>query len=228
MKHIKASEDNFASNVGDYIISQAVDCLKKKSCFKLVLSGGRTPLSIFEYLVEKQDQLDWSKVELYWLDERCVSIDSPDSNFGNCLRTLIERLEVKPKYYPMYEAESPEAAANTYERLLRERFRPDQPDFDLVLIGVGPDGHIASIFPENDYACDSCWVMSTESPNPPHQRVTLTIPVINQINVKLFIVKGDDKKWVFDACMSNSLENIPACQIDGRLNETVWFTCFSD
>lgn len=227
MKHIEASREDFASDVGNYIIGKASDCIKQKGSFRLVLSGGRTPLNIFDHLVKKQHEFDWSKVELYWLDERCVPIESSDSNFGNCLRCLIDKLDDKPMYYPMYEAGSPEAAANAYERLLREKFDSNYPGFDLVLLGVGPDGHVASIFPNSDYAGHSCWVMSTESPNPPHQRVTLTLPVINQIDVKLFIVKGDDKKWVFDACVSNTFKNIPACKIEDKSSNT-WFTCFGD
>lgn len=228
MKHIELPIDKFAPDVADYIISQAADNIKHKGCFRLVLSGGRTPLSIFECLVDKQNLLDWSKVELYWLDERCVPIDSAESNFGNCFRVLIERLDKKPEYYPMYEAGSSEMAAMSYEKLLKKKFDSRELSFDLVLIGVGADGHVASIFTEDDCACDSRWVMSTESPNPPYQRVTLTLPVINQVNVKLFIVKGSDKKWVFDACTSGIKKAIPACQVDVTYGKTLWFTCFTD
>lgn len=225
IKPFVCAEGDFSIDVADFLIRQANSALIERGVFKLVLSGGRTPVGIFDELVIRQEEVEWSKVELFWLDERCVPVDSDQSNFGNCKRSLINRLKVKPKYFPMYHSGKTEACANEYERVLKACCESEEfPQFDLILLGVGVDGHVASIFP-NSGALNEVkrWVVSSVAPVAPLERITLTFPVINAAKNIVIIAKGKEKKWVFDAFYSEKIDKmIPVNGIERKKN-IHWF-----
>jgi len=224
-------DSEFATVVSDFILDEATQRILEAGTFKFVLSGGNTPVQIFQQLVKKQSRVDWEKVEIYWLDERCVSVDSIDSNFGSCKRYLIDHLLTKPKTYPMYGTGSPQDAADKYQQLLKLKFKPDEnPKFDLILFGIGGDGHVASLFPDTAELSETIrWVVATKSPFKPNERVSLTFPVMNSTRKSLIIAKGLEKKWVYDACIkSNSDLAIPACNINPESGDLVWFVSFND
>lgn len=219
----------FAKSVSDFIVEKAVQSISERGLFRLVLSGGRTPVSIFQELVKNQDLIDWEKVKLFWVDERCVPVDSPDSNYGTCRRFLLDQLEVQPESYPMYRSGPPTDAAQKYESVLKQ-FASCEKGFvsDLVLLGVGVDGHVASLFPG---ACElqeeKRWVVASTSPFPPSERISMTFPVINCARNCLFILKGAEKKWVFEACSAEQPDlSIPACNVSPASGETDWFVSF--
>jgi 6-phosphogluconolactonase len=159
----------------------------------VVLTGGSTPRATYERLAAKG--LDWSGVQLWFTDERCVPPDHEQSNYRMVAQALLDRIDGAEVH--RIEAElGPEEGAAAYERDLREAFSDDVPSFDLILLGVGPDAHICSLFP-NDAALGERerLAVGVETPGmaPLVSRVTLTLPVVNAAREVVFLVSGEDK-----------------------------------
>ncbi len=169
--------------------------------FSLALSGGGTPRRLFEILAGEAVSIDWEKVHIFWGDERFVPADDPSSNFGFAVETLLERIDIPDENIHRVRVEAPTSsrAAELYEDEIRGFFGipgTGLPEFDLVLLGLGVDGHIASIFP-GDPVIDEKerWVCAVNAPPgiEPAERVTLTLPVLNAARNVFFLVSGDSK-----------------------------------
>jgi 6-phosphogluconolactonase len=163
----------------------------------LALSGGSTPLPVYERLAKLA--LPWPSLHLFWGDERCVPPDDQNSNYGNALRKFISQAPIPEANVHRIQGElEPQEAAKAYEDELRRFFGPEPPVMDLVLLGMGADGHTASLFPGcPELAESSRWAISSQPPagtGPALPRVTLTLPVINAARAVLFLVAGEDKR----------------------------------
>jgi 6-phosphogluconolactonase len=161
----------------------------------LVLAGGSTPRSAYERAASMG--ADWSSATLWFGDERCVPPDHEHSNYRMAKEALLDRIEGEPLAVERMEGElGPDEAAARYERRMREAFNEDVPRFDLILNGLGPDAHTASLFP-NDAALGERerLAVGVETPGmaPLVSRVTLTLPVMNAARAVLFLVSGEDK-----------------------------------
>ncbi len=151
----------------------------------IALSGGSTPRPAYEAAARLTP--DWSRVEVWWADERCVPPDDSQSNYRLVQQSLLDRLETGPASVHRMQGElRPDDAADAYEAEL------DDIAFDLVLLGIGPDGHTASLFP-NDPAVDELRRRAVAVPRSDVDRVTLTIPVLNAAERVVFLVTGDEK-----------------------------------
>ncbi len=169
--------------------------------FQVALSGGTTPKELYAALAgpDFSTKLAWSRVDFYFGDERCVLPDHPDSNFGMANETLFRPLKIQPEQVFRMPGEDnrPERAALQYEELLRKEFQapaPAWPSFDLVLLGLGEDGHTASLFPGTQ-ALDERekLVVATTAPQGIKNRLTLTAPTINSARTIVFLVSGSSK-----------------------------------
>ncbi len=191
-----------ASATADRVVEAARTAIAQRGVFRVALSGGSTPPRVFPLLLEpdRRDVVDWSRVEFFWGDERSVPPDHPESNFGVAYRTFISHLPgVRADRVHRMPAEAPDidAAALSYESELRLAFdaRGDAPPaFDLVWLGMGPDGHTASLFPGTD-ALDETerWVVGNWVPAQDTWRMTLTFPVFAAAREVLFVILGADK-----------------------------------
>lgn len=182
--------------------SRAIDAAGR---FNVALCGGSTPRAVFQQLAAPgyADRIEWEAVHVFWGDERCVPPSDPSSNYAMAKEMLLDHVGVRPGHiHRILGEDDPEAAAGAYERLLRRSFSTPQGDpghqtgsrFDLVLLGMGEDGHTASLFPGTPAVTETQrWVMPVESPVPPRRRVSLTPPVINAAAEKLFLVTGEAK-----------------------------------
>lgn len=163
----------------------------------VALSGGSTPRRMHELLAE-DTSIDWSRVHLYWGDERSVPPTDAQSNYRMARETLLERVNIPDDHIHRMRAEQPPAAAaRDYELELQRSFGvrpPAFPRFDLIVLGVGADGHTASLFP-GTAALDERerWVVANEAPQLDTMRITLTYPVLNNAAMLLFLVAGADK-----------------------------------
>lgn len=222
----------------EYICEIAGEAVSKRGVFTIVLSGGTTPRLLYEELAKEPhaSRVDWQRTHLFWGDERCVPSDSPDSNYSSALQALISKVDVPPANIHRIPASagSPEAGAKEYEKSLRESFqtfaKPDPatsfPSFDLVLLGLGADGHTASLFP-GDAALEekTRWVVAVEGSraSPPVQRITLTLPVINEARCVLFLVSGSNKlKAVQEILNTPHNATYPAAHVQ-PLGKLLWF-----
>jgi len=173
----------------------------ERGAFHVALAGGSTPQMLYRLLAsEYREQIDWSHAHVYFGDERCVAPDHPDSNYGMTREALLRHVAIPPGQIHRIEAEDPDpsAAARRYADLLHRRLpRPrvhGTGQFDLVLLGLGPDGHIASLFPDTVILDEPrAWVAAVHVDKLRAWRISLTYPVINAARHIALLVAGDNK-----------------------------------
>jgi 6-phosphogluconolactonase len=213
----------------DRFVRAARSAIDRNGVFRVALSGGETPKQVYPLLLEpaRRDPVDWSQVEFFWGDERAVPPDHPDSNFGAAYQALIAQLpDVRPDRVHRMPAEAPDidAAALSHESELRLAFGArgsEPPAFDLVWLGMGADGHTASLFPgslalaEAERWVVGNWVRSLET-----WRMTLTYPVLNAGRTVIFAVTGADKADALRAIRAGG-SGLPAEAVAGRRVEWI-------
>jgi 6-phosphogluconolactonase len=217
--------------VADSLVELLNARLEKHSTCSLVLSGGKTPEALYLLLGTRhyQSLLDWSRVHLFWGDERYVPHDDPRSNYYLAHAAWLskaniprENIHPMPTHYP-----NPDDAARAYEAELRTHFGEEAPfpSFDLVLLGLGDDGHIASLFP-GDLAMEETtrWVVPSRAPVEPYQRLTLTLPVLNATPRIWFLVAGDAKRAAIEQLFSAEECDLPAARIRPSTERFWWLS----
>ncbi len=177
---------------------------------RLAISGGSTPKAAFELLADAQEPLrsamPWDKLDLFWADERCVPPDHPDSNYRMTREAMLDHVPLAPERIHRMEGElAPDVAASRYESELRTSFRlegAELPRFDLIALGMGPDGHTASLFPHTAALREtSRLVVANHVQNKDAWRITLTAPVINRGASVFFLIAGADKAQILREVM---------------------------
>jgi len=185
----------------DALLGIMDDSIRQRGRFAIALSGGHTPEKLYRLWADsekKKARAPWDKVHLFWSDERYVPKDDPLSNYRMTREALIAHIaipaaNVHPAPGPD-AARTPEAAAEAYEADLRKFFGSALPAFDLQLLGLGPEGHTASLFPGSPALEEKKrWVMAVEAPAKPPRRLTFTPAVLNQGRNTFFLVAGADK-----------------------------------
>ncbi len=187
--------------------SLAEQSITERGTFSVALSGGSTPKAMFSLLAQSPfaTSLPWSEIQFFWGDERCVPPDHPDSNFLMTMETLLSKVAVSPEKIFRIPAEDDDhhRAAERYATTLRQTFNSETPRFDLIFLGMGADGHTASLFPGTEalQVKDRIVVANfVEKLN--SWRITLTAKTINDARNVLFLVAGEDKA----ATLRNVLE----------------------
>ena len=179
-----------------------VDAVRDRGVARVAISGGSTPKRMFALLADASqpfaEQVPWDKLELYWVDERCVAPDDAESNYRMTREQLLSRVPLPAEKVFRMEGElPPEEAANRYETYLRNNFRLEGaqvPIFDVVLLGMGDDGHTASLFPHTDALNEmGRLVVANHVPQKETWRLTLTWPVLNQGRYVCFLIEGGAK-----------------------------------
>ncbi len=199
----------------------------------LALSGGSTPKALYETLVrpEWKTSFDWAHTEFLFGDERCVPPDHPDSNYGMARRTLFDPLTLDTRQVHRMRGEEQDAAsaAREYEarlRMLTACPSPSIPRLDIVLLGLGNDGHIASLFPDTPALLDHRNLVSVgEAPVGVRSRLTLTLGVINQADVVLFLVTGSGKAEIVKRALEPQSEadrRLPAAMVRPQQGRLLW------
>lgn len=183
-----------------YIVARAQQALAVRGAFAIALAGGSTPREVYRRLAHApwRDTLPWAQTLVFWSDERAVPLDSPDSNYRMAREALLDHVPVPPEQiHPMISQDVDlEQAAARYETLLRRLVPGQPPRFDLILLGMGPDGHTASLFPHTPAleATTRLVVATPQAPRPPQvRRLTFTPTLINAAAEVLVLVAGADK-----------------------------------
>lgn len=209
------------------------DAVRQRGRFAIALSGGRTPEKLYRLWAESDMQnarTPWDKVHLFWGDERYVGQDDALSNYRMTREALIARVPIPAGNVHRVpgpgDAPTPEAAAQLYEADLRKYFGSAPPAFDLQLLGLGVEGHTASLFPGSPALEEKTrWVMAVEAPAKPPQRLTLTPMVLNQARNTFFLVAGEDKREIIRALRSEP-EGRPSQYPAGKIRPAggvVWY-----
>jgi 6-phosphogluconolactonase len=213
----------FVIDAADLIVREMEVAIASRGLFRLALSGGNTPRKIHEELAARP-QLPWEKVQFTFGDERCVPPDDADSNFHMAQESLFSRIPVPSGNIFRLRGEiPPEEAATEYEDKLRAvAGRLGEPIYrhDLILLGLGEDGHTASLFPGYPALDEtSRWVVPTLGPKPPPQRLTLTYPVLNAARSIAFLVTPKGKEQVLEEVLTGD-QRYPSARVqptDGRV-----------
>lgn len=196
--------------------------------FAVLLAGGETPRRCYEILAEAplRDRIPWGTVHVFWGDERCVPGDDPRSNAAMARRTLLDRVPVPAtQIHPIPCGSFPREAAAAYEELLRAFFGGGPPRFDLVFLGLGENGHTASLFPGTAALEErERWVAEVYVAEEGLQRVTLTAPAINQAALVAFLAAGEGKAAVLREVLEGNtdLRLLPARLIRPAHGKILW------
>jgi 6-phosphogluconolactonase len=231
VRRLTTPQDLFQAAAED-IIRSATDAVAQRGRFTIALSGGSTPKNLYTLIAANaSSNLPWDKVFFFWGDERHVPPTDPESNYRMAQETILSKVPVPPANVFRIAGENPDAsaAAEAYEQTLRKFFAlaPGEfPRFDLILLGMGPDGHTASLFPETEALQEKSrlvvanWVEKLNT-----SRISLTLPVLNAARRVAFLVSGADKAAVLHEVLEGKApgEKYPSKlvrPIDGTL---IWF-----
>ncbi len=217
-----------AQAAAQFFVDAANAAIKARGRFNVVLSGGSTPRDLHCILAQKfHDAVAWSKVNVFWGDERPVAPDHPDSNYHMAKETLLDAVPIPPEnVHRMPSEHEPQEAATAYTETLKQHFEGQFPTFDLIFLGMGDDGHTASLFPgtaalqEHDQ-----WVIANHVPKLSTWRITLTIPVINAAHQIAFLVSGTKKADTLREVVNGPYlpEQFPAQYIEPSNGVLIWF-----
>lgn len=181
----------------ELFVESALKAIQEKGKFNVALTGGSSPVKLYRLLAEDhyKNQLDWSKVYVFWGDERWVPLDDEQSNAGMAYQNLLDHVPVPAEnIFPMWAAGiTPEARAGEYEGYLKKELG-ESGVFDLILLGMGDDGHCASLFPHTEVLKEKDkWVEGYFLKSKDIHRITLTAPLINKAKKIVFFVFGENK-----------------------------------
>ena len=232
-----------------HFIECASEAIAEHGRFSVALAGGSTPQALYQTLatVELVPRVDWEKVHVFWGDERCVPADHRESNYALAYDSLISRIEIPRANVHRMPAEMRplENGAHNYETLLRaffgfpmdsdsktekavDNYSPP-PVFDLILLGMGADGHTAPLFPNSPALTETRrWVVPVQAPpdvDPPVPRLTLTLPVFHSARQVLFLISGSEKRAMLNRIINEPETDktlYPAALIRPK-EEPIWF-----
>lgn len=210
-----------ARRTANYFVEMIEEAVARNGQARIAISGGSTPKAAFQLLADPnqpwRSRMPWDRLDIYWVDERCVPPDNAESNYRMTRETLLDNVPLRPDQVHRMEGElEPEVAAAHYESLLRNNFRlegAEMPRFDLVALGMGDDGHTASLFPHTDaiHALGQL-VVANHVAQKDAWRITLTWPVINHASSVFFLIGGKDKSRVLKEVLTGprDLERLPS------------------
>jgi len=223
-------QELFAS-AAEELVRLANEAVEDRGRFTIALSGGSTPKSLFNLLATNaKSSLPWERMFFFWGDERHVPPTDPDSNYRMADEAMLSKVPVPPANVFRIEAENPDAtdAAAAYEQTIRKFFEAGEgvPKFDLILLGMGPDGHTASLFPgtaglgEKSKLVIANWVEKLKT-----HRLSFTLPLINAARCVAFLVSGTDKASALKAVLESdaSGEQYPSKLVQPKDGKLIWF-----
>jgi 6-phosphogluconolactonase len=220
--------DTLAHEAARRFVELAVEAVDSRGRFSVALSGGSTPRALYRLLAEEpqRGQIPWKGVHLFWGDERCVPPDDPGSSFRVADEAFISRVPLPSDNVHRVRGElAPEVAARAYANALDDFFCGPHARLDLVLLGLGEDGHTASLFPGSDALHETARLIAAvraHYQDRPADRVTLTLPAINSARHVLFLVTGSGKARIAQAVLEGDQGLYPAQQVRPTAGALTW------
>lgn len=199
--------------------------------FTVALAGASTPRGLYATLADEpsRSRIPWSRTHVFWGDERCVPPDHVESNYRMAAEVLLRRVPIPPEHVHRMRGEDPDTdrAAADYERVLKVAFQLQAgtlPRFDLILLGLGTDGHITSLFPGSPALREASRLVVAPYVERRGYRLTLTLPVINEASVILFLVSGRDKAETLRTALNATTPEarLPAQNVFPRDGRVIW------
>ena len=219
---------HLARKGADLFVKTTRECISKKGQCLVALSGGSTPRAMHRLLAEGsyQSDISWRDINLCWVDDRMVPYDNPASNFGAAKKDFLDHVSIPSKQIHPMPADMPvQQAATKYQKELEALFNDsiDFPSFDLVFLGIGQDGHTASLFPGHS-ALDEKekWIVPVKGGDPDVHRLTMTLPLLNRSRVIVFLASGTAKASVLKKILENQRAGLPAQGIAPKGGSLIW------
>ncbi|MFP4257566.1 MAG: 6-phosphogluconolactonase [Desulfovermiculus sp.] len=232
MLHIFPEKNDISMALASRVALVAEQAAAARGRFSVALSGGSLMDLLSPPLITAplRSQIDWPSWEIFWADERCVPLLSPDSNFAAANRLLFKHVGIPwAQIHEIDDTLAPREAARAYQIEIKETLQPPNgqlPRFDLILLGMGQDGHTASLFPGHEVLQEKQkWVAPVlDAPKPPPERITLTLPVINYAREVIFVVTGTEKAPALRAILyeQDHGQNLPAALVDPTHGHLQW------
>ena len=217
--------DHLCVTAAQKILEISKDKIREQGRCSVVLSGGSTPQGLYASMASAyRYQLDWKHIHFFMLDERCVSPDSPRSNYKMIELSGMPTINV---HRIKTDLPDPKNAAELYEQEIKDFFNLETgeiPHFDLVLLGLGEDGHVASLFPGHPALKEKeSFVVAVKAVKVPEKRITLTMPVINNADQVMFLVSGSAKAGIVKKVLLEERQSFPATHVHHSHGELWWF-----
>lgn len=189
--------------------------VRRSGRFTVALSGGKTPIPFYNSLGDYGKNLPWEKTHIFLVDERILPHDDPESNFGMIKKTLFSKIDIPAvNIHPSYTDGTVHDAVEKYEEDIRNFFELKAgllPQFDLIILGIGEDGHTASLFPDDEVLSENRRLVSAVSyPGVKFERISLTLPVINNAKTIIFLITGKNKAHIVNEIIEKGNTNLPA------------------
>jgi 6-phosphogluconolactonase len=226
---IETGAAQLATAGADLFKQCAADSIRRKGRFDVAVSGGSTPRALHR-LLGKEPYLfavDWQHTDIFWVDERLVPCHDPASNYGAAKMDWLDKIPVPAnQVHPMPGQGQPEVCAAEYQTLLEKYFNGSQrnfPVFDLIYLGIGTDGHTASLFPGDSTAqTTDKWVFAVKGGDPDVFRLTLTLPVLNHARKLCFLVSGNSKASIMKTVFLDPEARLPAQCVKPITGQRLW------
>ena len=235
---IRKNSADLAKEAANFVAKRIKDVLKTQDRFTIALSGGSTPKALHELLAKSPyaEQIPWLQLHVFWGDERYVPIDDPQNNAGMAYDTLLGHVFTPEDQIHVWRTDlEPDAAAADYDRILHDYFKESgestapadrpEPTFDLVLLGMGDDGHTLSLFPGTEVVHEqTAWTKAYFLDQQHMYRLTLTAPVVNRASCVLFLVAGPKKAAQLREVLEGDYQpdTYPAQVIKPVSGELIW------
>ena len=226
---VSKDEASLRNAVAKTFCTEAQQAIQEKGRFAVALSGGSTPKLLFQELVKRyRKQVDWSAVDFFWSDERYVPVDHPDSNAGMALQNFLLPLQIqRTSIYSVPTNVSPATqSADAYAEIIAKYFgvSGQPPQFDLILLGVGEDGHTASLFPGTLALLEQKkWVVANWVEKLSAWRITFTYPLLNSAATVLFMVTGRNKAEIVHRILDKKDSDLPAQTVRPFSGRPYWY-----
>ncbi len=231
VRRLATPQDLFRA-AADEVLHAAAGAIEKRGRFTIALSGGSTPRSLYSLIAANAAaSVPWDKVFFFWGDERHVGPNDPQSNYRMAEESLFSKVSVPANNIFRVPSENPDAAAaaDDYEQTMRKFFETppgEFPRFDMILLGMGPDGHTASLFPETAALQEKTrWVVANWVEKLQTRRITLTLPVLNRARLVAFLISGTDKAAALHEVLEGKGpgEKYPSKLVQPSDGKLIWF-----
>ena len=201
-------EQDLSAAAAKFITDLAIKSISSTGRFVIALSGGKTPSILYNLLAHPPyvDELPWKNIFVFWSDERCVPADDESNNSNLARKMLLNHVPIPTEnIFPVQVQMIPPKAAIQYEQMMKAFFKEEHPSFDLILLGMGEDGHTASLFPGTEKLWESTeqLVKEIEVPGQQIRRITFTPTLINNAKNVMFLVTGKNKARILNDVLSN-------------------------
>ncbi|QRV76129.1 glucosamine-6-phosphate isomerases/6-phosphogluconolactonase [Ceratobasidium sp. AG-Ba] len=215
-----SSSPALVDSLAEFIVKSQTEAIEKRKKFTVALSGGSLP-KMLKGLIGRKD-IPWDQWYIYFADERLVSLDHEDSNYGLCKKEFLSHVPIPEKNIHTINTsilDDAEEVADQYEKILIQEFAQKDsarfPVFDLILLGMGPDGHTCSLFPGHELLSEGDrWIAPIEdSPKPPPRRITFTFPVLNHASRCVFVASGEGKQEMLKDVLDHPEKGLPCSRV---------------